>query len=64
VCSSDDYLVLGNTVYTLVVVTTCLKAGIEMDAWTWFSHGRYRHLGINCVDSDLSKAVLRILIRI
>jgi len=35
---SDGYLVLGNTVYTLVVVTTCLKAGIEMDAWTWFSH--------------------------
>jgi len=36
---SDGYLVLGNTVYTLVVITTCLKAGIEMDAWTWFSHG-------------------------
>jgi len=36
---SDGYLVLGNTVYTLVVVTTCLKAGLEMDAWTWFSHG-------------------------
>jgi len=35
---SDGYLVLGNTVYTMVVVTTCLKAGIEMDAWTWFSH--------------------------
>jgi phospholipid-transporting ATPase len=35
---TDGYLVLGNTVYTLVVVTTCLKAGIEMDAWTWFSH--------------------------
>jgi len=36
---SDGYLVLGNTVYTMVVITTCLKAGIEMDAWTWFSHG-------------------------
>jgi phospholipid-transporting ATPase len=35
---SDGYLVLGNTVYTMVVVTTCLKAGLEMDAWTWFSH--------------------------
>merc|ERR1711936_553806 len=35
---TDDYLVLGNTVYTLVVITTCLKAGIEMDAWTWVSH--------------------------
>ena len=21
------------------MVTTCLKAGLEMDAWTWFSHG-------------------------
>jgi hypothetical protein len=55
--------VLGNTVYTLVVVTTCLKAGIEMDAWTWFSHGRYRHLGINS-RFRLPNAVLRILIRI
>merc|ERR1712179_31215 len=35
---TDGYLVLGNTVYTLVVVTTCLKAGLEMDAWTWVSH--------------------------
>jgi len=35
---TDDYLVLGNTVYTLVVITTCIKAGIEMDAWTWVSH--------------------------
>ena len=36
---TDGYLVLGNTVYTLVVISTCLKAGLEMDAWTWFSHG-------------------------
>ena len=35
---TDDYLVLGNTVYTLVVITTCLKAGLEMDSWTWVSH--------------------------
>jgi len=35
---TDGYLVLGNTIYTLVVITTCLKAGLEMDAWTWFSH--------------------------
>jgi len=35
---SDGYLVLGNTVYTVVVVTTCLKAGLEMDAWTWVNH--------------------------
>jgi len=36
--NSDGYLVLGNTVYTVVVVTTCLKAGLEMDAWTWVNH--------------------------
>ena len=55
---SDGYLVLGNTVYTLVVIlrsdwlthsillsdwlfqviTTCLKAGLEMNAWTWPCH--------------------------
>jgi len=35
---TDGYLVLGNTVYTLVVITTCLKAGLEMDAWTIYSH--------------------------
>lgn len=33
-----DYLVLGNIVYTYVVVTVCLKAGIETTAWTSFSH--------------------------
>ncbi|VDP00822.1 unnamed protein product [Soboliphyme baturini] len=26
---------LGNSIYTYVVVTVCLKAGLEMDAWTW-----------------------------
>ncbi|CAL8076966.1 unnamed protein product [Calicophoron daubneyi] len=31
-------LVLGNSVYTYVVVTVCLKAGIEHTAWTWLSH--------------------------
>merc|ERR1719427_111022 len=35
---TDGYLVLGNTVYTLVVIVTCLKAGLVMDNWTWFSH--------------------------
>ncbi|KRZ75270.1 putative phospholipid-transporting ATPase IA [Trichinella papuae] len=29
---------LGNCVYTYVVVSVCLKAGLELDAWTWLSH--------------------------
>ncbi|CAH1777147.1 unnamed protein product, partial [Owenia fusiformis] len=33
-----DYLFLGNMVYTYVVVTVCLKAGLETSAWTWLSH--------------------------
>ncbi|KAK3100430.1 hypothetical protein FSP39_019862 [Pinctada imbricata] len=33
-----DYLFLGNFVYTYVVVTVCLKAGIEISAWTWLTH--------------------------
>ncbi|CAL1282941.1 unnamed protein product [Larinioides sclopetarius] len=32
------YLVFGNMVYTFVVVTVCLKAGLEMNAWTWLTH--------------------------
>uniref|UniRef100_T1JKU3 Phospholipid-transporting ATPase n=1 Tax=Strigamia maritima TaxID=126957 RepID=T1JKU3_STRMM len=32
------YLVFGNMVYTYVVVTVCLKAGLEMNAWTWVTH--------------------------
>lgn len=35
---SGDYLVFGNMVYTYVVVTVCLKAGLEMNAWTWLTH--------------------------
>eukprot|EP00092_Neocalanus_flemingeri_P037876 GFUD01041229.1.p1 GENE.GFUD01041229.1~~GFUD01041229.1.p1 ORF type:complete len:1159 (-),score=232.94 GFUD01041229.1:205-3681(-) len=35
---SDGYLILGNTVYSLVVIVTCLKAGLVMENWTWFSH--------------------------
>ena len=35
---SDGYLILGNTVYSLVVIVTCLKAGLVLDSWTWFSH--------------------------
>ncbi|KAM7537979.1 hypothetical protein Aperf_G00000064676 [Anoplocephala perfoliata] len=33
-----DYLVLGTTVFTCVVLTVCLKAGLEHTAWTIFSH--------------------------
>uniref|UniRef100_A0A5S6PYI7 Phospholipid-transporting ATPase n=1 Tax=Trichuris muris TaxID=70415 RepID=A0A5S6PYI7_TRIMR len=29
---------LGNSVYTYVVVTVCLKAALELDAWTWLCH--------------------------
>jgi len=35
---TDDYLLLGNIVYSLVVITTNLKAGLEMDAWTYLCH--------------------------
>jgi phospholipid-transporting ATPase len=31
-------LFLGNTVYSLLVITVCFKAAIEMDAWVWVSH--------------------------
>ncbi|KAH9282797.1 Phospholipid-transporting ATPase IA [Echinococcus granulosus] len=31
-------LVVGSTVYTCVVMTVCLKAGLEHTAWTVFSH--------------------------
>ncbi|XP_029444476.1 phospholipid-transporting ATPase IA isoform X2 [Rhinatrema bivittatum] len=35
---TSDYLVLGNIVYTFVVITVCLKAGLETSSWTLFSH--------------------------
>jgi phospholipid-transporting ATPase len=28
----------GNILYTYVVITVCLKAGLEMTSWTWLSH--------------------------
>jgi phospholipid-transporting ATPase len=31
------YLILGNAVYTYVVVTVCLKAALETSSWTWLS---------------------------
>nr|XP_014061265.1 unnamed protein product [Salmo salar] len=35
---TPDYLLLGNMVYTFVVITVCLKAGLETSSWTLFSH--------------------------
>lgn len=32
------YLVLGNVVYTYVVITVCVKAGLITSSWTWLSH--------------------------
>ncbi|KAL0884284.1 hypothetical protein ABMA27_016269 [Loxostege sticticalis] len=32
------YLVLGNFVYTYVVLTVCLKAGLATHSWTWVTH--------------------------
>lgn len=32
------YLVLGNLVYTYVVLTVCLKAGLATHSWTWVTH--------------------------
>ncbi|XP_054269311.1 probable phospholipid-transporting ATPase IA isoform X3 [Macrosteles quadrilineatus] len=32
------YLVLGNMVYTYVVVAVCVKAGLHMKYWTWLTH--------------------------
>ncbi|KAI4585687.1 hypothetical protein MJG53_005921 [Ovis ammon polii x Ovis aries] len=32
---TSDYLLLGNFVYTFVVITVCLKAGLETSYWTW-----------------------------
>lgn len=35
---TGGYLVVGNMIYTYVVVTVCLKAGLITDAWTWVTH--------------------------
>ncbi|XP_075972322.1 ATPase phospholipid transporting 8A1 isoform X3 [Anticarsia gemmatalis] len=32
------YLVMGNFVYTYVVLTVCLKAGLATHSWTWVTH--------------------------
>merc|ERR1719225_629549 len=35
---NGDYLGLGNTVYSCVVLTVLLKAGMETNAWNWIIH--------------------------
>lgn len=35
---SGEYLVLGNIVYSCVVITVCLKAGLTLDSWNWLCH--------------------------
>ncbi|MGH0152379.1 UNVERIFIED_CONTAM: hypothetical protein FKN15_029516 [Acipenser sinensis] len=47
---TPDYLLLGNMVYTFVVITVCLKAGLETSSWTMVvqSHrdlGKHSNLG-------------------
>ncbi|CAB4061238.1 DRS2 [Lepeophtheirus salmonis] len=32
---TGDYLSIGNMVYSFVVITVCLKAGLEMDSWNF-----------------------------
>ncbi|XP_075212548.1 ATPase phospholipid transporting 8A1 isoform X3 [Lycorma delicatula] len=32
------YLLMGNMVYTYVVVTVCVKAGLHLNFWTWITH--------------------------
>ncbi|KAL5287332.1 ATP8A1 family protein [Megaselia abdita] len=36
--TTGGYLVLGNLVYTYVVVTVCLKAGLTTNSWNWMTH--------------------------
>ncbi|XP_037944939.1 probable phospholipid-transporting ATPase IA isoform X2 [Teleopsis dalmanni] len=35
---ASDYELMGNIVYTYVVVTVCLKAGLSTNSWTWLTH--------------------------
>ena len=35
---NGDYLVVGNIVYSCVMVTVCLKAGLAVDSWNWLIH--------------------------
>ncbi|XP_076548667.1 ATPase phospholipid transporting 8A1 isoform X5 [Osmia lignaria lignaria] len=34
----SGYIILGNFVYTYVVVTVCGKAGLVTNSWTWVTH--------------------------
>lgn len=36
--ANGDYLVVGNIVYSCVMVTVCLKAGLAVDSWNWLIH--------------------------
>lgn len=36
--ADGGYLVFGNMLYTYVVVTVCLKAGLEISSWTYLTH--------------------------
>ena len=35
---SGGYLVLGNIVYSCVMITVCFKAALELISWNWFCH--------------------------
>ena len=35
---NGDYLVVGNIVYSCVMVTVCLRAGLAVDSWNWLIH--------------------------
>jgi len=36
--SDGGYLMFGNMLYTYVVITVCLKAGLEISSWTFVTH--------------------------
>ncbi|CAG2109753.1 unnamed protein product [Medioppia subpectinata] len=36
--ADGGYLVFGNMLFTYTVITVCLKAGLEINAWTWVTH--------------------------
>ena len=35
---NGDYLVVGNIVYSCVMITVCLRAGLAVDGWNWLIH--------------------------
>lgn len=36
--ADGGYLMFGNMLYTYVVITVCLKAGLEISSWTYVTH--------------------------